>query len=66
MQGIKGSFLAKKKAGAVFVEFTAAYDTVWRGDLTCKLLRLLTDRHVVCMIMGPVGNRRFTLTTGSN
>jgi len=36
MQGIKGSFLAKKKAGAVFVDFAAAYDTVWRGDLTAN------------------------------
>ena len=37
-QGIEDSFLAKKKAGAVFVDLTAAYDTVWHRDLTCKLL----------------------------
>jgi len=28
-QDIEGSFSAKKKAGAVFVDLTAAYDTVW-------------------------------------
>ena len=33
--------------------------------LTCKLLRLLLDRHMVRMIMELVYNRSFTLTTGS-
>ena len=44
-------FEAKKKAGAVFVDLTAAYDTVWRHGLTCKLLRLRPDKHMVRMIM---------------
>jgi len=64
-QDIEDSFTAKKKAGAVFVDFTAAYDTVRHRSLTCKLLRLLPDRHMVCMIMEMVGNRSFTLTTGN-
>jgi len=50
----------------VFVDLTAAYDTVWHRGLTCKLLRLLPDRHMVRMIMEMVGNRSFTLTTGNN
>jgi len=33
-QGIEDSFSAKKKAGAVFVDLTAAYDTIWHGGLT--------------------------------
>jgi len=37
-QDIEDSFSAKKKAGAVFVDLTAAYDTVWHLGLTCKLL----------------------------
>ena len=40
-QNIEDSFEAKKKAGAVFIDLTAAYDTVWHCGLTCKLLRLL-------------------------
>ena len=63
-QNIEDSFEAKKKAGAVFVDLTAAYDTVWRCGLTCKLLRLLPDMHMVRMIMELVWNRSFTLTTG--
>jgi len=64
-QDIEDSFSAKKKAGAVFIDLTAAYDTIWHRGLTCKLLRLLLDRHMVHMIMEMVGNRSFTLTTGN-
>ena len=53
----------QKKAGAVFIDVTAAYDTVWHRDLTCKLLRLLPDKHMVRMIMELIRNRSFTLTT---
>ena len=50
-QNIEDSFEAKKKAGAVFIDLTAAYDNVWHRGLTCKLLRLLPDNHMVGMIM---------------
>ena len=39
-QNIEDSFEAKRKAGAVFVDLTTAYDTVWHRGLTCELLRL--------------------------
>ena len=56
----------KKKAGAIFINLTAAYDTVWHRGLTCKLLRLLPDKHMVRMIIELVRNRSFTLTTGDS
>jgi len=65
-QDIEDRFTAKQKAGAVFVDLTAAYDTVWHRGLTCKMLRLLPDRHMVHMIMEMVSNRSFTLTTGNS
>ena len=65
-QNIEDSFEAKKKAGAVCVDLTAAYDTVWHRGLTCKLLRLLPDKHMVRMIMELVRNRSFTHTTGDS
>ena len=55
-QNIEDSFDAKKKAGAVFINLTAAYDTAWHRGLTCKLLRLLSDKHMVRMIMELVRN----------
>ena len=65
-QDIEDSFAAKQKAGAVLVDLTAAYDTVWHQGLVCKLLRLLPDKHMVRMIMELVRNRSFTLTTGDS
>ena len=62
---IKDCFSAKKKAGAVFVDLTAAYDTVWHRGLACKLLRLIPNRYLVRMIIELVQNRSFTLTTGN-
>ena len=65
-QDIEDSFSAKKEAEAVFVDLTAACDTVWHRSLTCKLLQFLPDRHMIHMIMEMVGNRSFTLTTGNS
>ena len=63
---MEDSFEAKKNAGAVFVNLTAAYDTVWHRGLICKLLRLLPNKHMARMIMELVQNRSFTLTTGDS
>ena len=60
-QNIEDSFEAKKKAGAMFVNLTAACDTIWHRGLICKLLRLLPNRHMVRMIMELVRNRSFIL-----
>ena len=49
-QNIEDFFEAKKKAGAMFVNLTAAYDTVWQRGFTYKLLRLLPDKHMGQMI----------------
>ena len=65
-QNIEDSFETKKKAGAVFIDRTAAYETVWHRCVTCKLLRLHPDKHMVRMIMEFVRNRSFTLTIGDS
>ena len=65
-QNIEDSFEAKKKANAVFINLTAVYDTVWHRGFTCKLLRLLLDKHMVKMITKLVRDRSFTLTTGDS
>ena len=49
-QNIECNF-EEKKASAVFVDLTAAFDTVWRLSLTCKLHRLLPNKHMIRMIM---------------
>ena len=55
-----------KRSDSVFVNLTAAYDTVWHRGLTCKLLKLFPDKHMVRMIMELVRNQSFTLTTGDS
>ena len=62
-QNIEDFFEAKMKAGTVFVNLTAVYDTAWHRGLTCKLLRLLPVKHMVRMIMKLVRNKSFNLTT---
>ena len=64
-QHIEDSF-ETKKAGAVFVDLTATYDTVWHRGLTCKLPRLLPHKHMVQMIMELIRNRSFTLYIGDS
>ena len=66
IQNIEDSFEAKKKVDAIFFNLTAAYDTVWHRGFTCKLMRLLPDKHMVRMIMEFVRNQTFTLTTGDS
>ena len=53
-QNIKDCYETKRKAGAVFVHLTAAYDTIWHRGLTCKLFRFLPDKHKIRIIMEPV------------
>ena len=50
-QDIEDCFENKNKAGAVFINLTAAYDTVCHRGLSCKLLRLLSNRHMIRMMM---------------
>ena len=50
-QNIEDFFEANKKADAVFVNLTTAYDTVWHRSFTCKLLRLLPDKHMLWIIL---------------
>ena len=59
MQNIEHSFEANMKAGAEFVDLTRTYGTVWHRSLTCKLLRLLPDKHMVRMILELIQNRSF-------
>ena len=40
---VEDSFQAGKKAGAVFLDLTAAYDTVWLCGLHTKLLEIVPD-----------------------
>ena len=62
-QDIEDSFQNNEKAGVVFLDLTAAYDTVWHRGLHLKLLRIIPDRHLVGFIMEMLSNRNFVVHT---
>ena len=60
-QEIEDSFQNNEKAGVVFLDLTAAYDTVWHRGRHLKLLRIIPDRHMVGFIMEMLSNRSFVV-----
>ncbi|KAJ4949564.1 hypothetical protein JOQ06_021074, partial [Pogonophryne albipinna] len=64
-QDIEDSFQDNEKDGVVYLDLTAAYDTVWLRRLHLKLLRTIPDRHMVKFIMETLSNRSFILQTSS-
>ncbi|KAJ4944262.1 hypothetical protein JOQ06_012807 [Pogonophryne albipinna] len=64
-QDIEDSFQDNEKAGVVYLDLTAAYDTVWHRGLHLKLLRTIPDRHMVKFIMETLTNRSFVLQTSN-
>ena len=62
-QYIEDSFQHNEKAGVVFLDLTAAYDTVWHRGLHLKLIRIIPDRHTVGFIMEMLSNRSFVVHT---
>ncbi|KAJ3586334.1 hypothetical protein NHX12_012734 [Muraenolepis orangiensis] len=64
-QDIEDSFQDNEKAGVVYLDLTAAYDTVWHRGLHLKLLRTIPDRHMVKFIMETLSNCSFIFQTSS-
>ena len=61
-QYIEDSFQHNEKAGVVFLDLTAAYNTVWHRGLHQKLHRIIPDRHMVGFII-EMSNRSFVVHT---
>jgi hypothetical protein len=56
---IKAGFQHQLKAGAVFVDLTAAYDTVWREDLMIKFLEAVSCLNLFNLLNNMLSNRYF-------
>ena len=63
IQDTEDSFQHTENTGVVFLDLTAAYDTVWHRGLHLKLLRIIQDIHIVCLIMEMLSNRSFVVHT---
>ena len=60
---IEDAFDKKEITGSVFIDLTAAYDTVWHQGLRVKVQRMLTSNHLINFIMKLLYTRSFTLFT---
>ena len=63
---IELAFDGNLKGGVVFVDLTAAYDTVWRRGLMPKLLRMLPNRHMVRFISELISNHSVVMKTSDS
>ena len=52
-----------RKLASAFINFTAAYDTVWHRGLRMKLAQFIPDKKMVPFTMETIRNRRFKLYT---
>ena len=62
-QSIEHAFDSKLVTGAVFLDLTAAYDTVWHQGLRLKLQRMISNIHLTDFIMELLYTRSFVLFT---
>ena len=65
-EDIETAFENRKKCGAVFVDLSAAYDTVWYRRLALKMLQLIQNKHMVRFIRELITNRSFKLYVGKD
>ncbi len=56
-EDIEDAFEDNTFAGAVFVDLSSAYDTVWHRGLMLKLLKVIPDKAMVRMIMEMITER---------
>ncbi len=58
-QCIEDGFEEKQITGTVFVDLTAAYDTVNHKTLLLKVVKLIKNKKIVSIIQSLLKNRRF-------
>jgi len=61
---IEDGFEKGLKSAAVFIDLTAAYDTVWRDGLITKLLRTIPCKTISGIINNMLSNRLITVVIG--
>jgi hypothetical protein len=56
---IESGFQKRLKTGVVFVDLTAAYDTVWKDGLIHKLYNVIHCGKMVSLLEDMLSNRQF-------
>ncbi|EEZ99467.2 hypothetical protein TcasGA2_TC000033 [Tribolium castaneum] len=61
---IESGFEKRLKTGAVLLDLTAAYDTVWKDGLIHKLYKVVPCKQIVSLIESMLTNRKFRVFVG--
>ena len=61
---IESGYERKLKTGAVLIDLSAAYDTVWTGGLMLKLAKLIPCRKILKILSVMTGTRQFHVVIG--
>jgi hypothetical protein len=61
---IEAGFQRKLKTGVVFIDLTAAYDTVWRDGLMSKFMRVVSSAKLSNLLTNMLSNRFFQVFLG--
>jgi hypothetical protein len=56
---IEAGFERKLKTGTIFIDLTAAYDTVWRDELMLKFMRVVSCSKIYRLLNNMLSNRYF-------
>ena len=65
-QNIEEAYNNKHVCGAVFLDLTAAYDTVWHKGLLLKLSKCISCKYMTNFIMEPLCTRSYVLSTSAS
>jgi hypothetical protein len=61
---IEAGFQHKLKTGVVFIDLTAAYDTVWRDGLMLKFMQVVSCAKLSNLLNNMLSNRFFQVFLG--
>jgi Reverse transcriptase (RNA-dependent DNA polymerase) len=61
---IEAGFERKLKTGTVFIDLTAAYNTVWRDGLMLKVIRVVPCAKLAKLMNNMLSNRFFKVFMG--
>ena len=61
---IEAGFEKKLKTGAVLIDLSAAYDTVWTGGLMLKLAKIIPCKKILNILSLMTGTRQFHVVLG--
>lgn len=61
---VENGFQQKAKSGALFLDLSSAYDTVWTRGLFLKIAKIIRCKATILLLEKMISNRKFRVTHG--